>query len=68
MRHYEDPKPCEDDKLNLYFYYGIDPWYQNALDGATSGSFFLSTPPCAAMTLRRFLVALWVARKSWKTP
>ena len=51
--HYEDPTPCEDEKLNLYFYYGIDPWYQNALDGATGGSFVLSTPPCAAMTLRR---------------
>ena len=42
-----------DEKLNLHFYYGIDPWYQNALDGATGGSFVLSTPPCAAMTLRR---------------
>ena len=51
--HYEDPTPCEDEKLNLYFYYGIDPWYQNALDGATGGSFVLSTPPFAAMTLRR---------------
>ena len=51
--HYEDPTPCEDEKLNLHFYYGIDPWYQNALDGATGGSFVLSTPSCAAMTLRR---------------
>ena len=51
--HCEDPTPCEDEKLNFYFYYGIDPWYQNALDGATCGSIVLSTPPCASMTLRR---------------
>ena len=51
--HYEDPTPCEDEMLNLYFYYVIDPWYHNALDGATGGSFVLSTPSCAAMTLRR---------------
>jgi hypothetical protein len=51
--HYEEPTPCEDEKQNLYFYYGLDPWYQNALDWATGGSFVLSTPSCAAMTLRR---------------
>ena len=60
--HYEDPTPCEDEKLNLYFYYGIDPWYQNALDGATGGSFVLSTPSCAAMTLRR-IFGNFVGRK-----
>ena len=51
--HHEDPTPCENEKLDLYFYYGIDSWYQIALDGATSGCFVLSTPPCVAMTLRR---------------
>ena len=50
--HYED----------LYFYYGIDPWYQNGLDGAIGGSFVLSTPPCAAMTLRR-IFGSFVGRK-----
>jgi hypothetical protein len=39
-----------------------DPWYQNALDGATGGSFVLSTPSCAAMTLRRFFGS-FVGRK-----
>jgi hypothetical protein len=48
--HYEESTPCEDEKLNLFFYYGLDPLYQNALDGATVGSFVLSTPSCAAMT------------------
>jgi hypothetical protein len=51
--HDEESTPCEDEKLNLYFYYGLDPFYQNALDGATGGSFVLSTPSCVAMTLRR---------------
>jgi hypothetical protein len=50
--HDEDSTPCEDKKLNLYFYYGLDPLYQNSLDGAIGGSFVLSTPSCAATTLR----------------
>jgi hypothetical protein len=50
MIHYGESTPCEDEKLNLYFYYGLDPLYQNALDGATVGSFVLSTPSCSAMT------------------
>ena len=52
--NYENPTPLEDEELNLYFYYGIDPWYQNALDGATGGSFVLSPPHFAALTLKRF--------------
>ena len=64
--HYEDPTPCEYDKLNLYFYYGIDPWYQTALDGATCGSFVLSTPPCAAMTLRRIFGSFVGSKKKFE--
>jgi hypothetical protein len=60
--HYEESTPCEDEKLNLYFYYGLDPLYQNALDGATGRSFVLSTPSCAAMTLRR-IFGSFVERK-----
>jgi hypothetical protein len=57
----------EDEKLNLYFNYGPDPLYQNALDGATGGSFVLSTPSCAAMTLRR-IFGSFVGRKKCKIP
>ena len=39
----EDPSPCDNENLLLYFYCGLDPWYQNALDIATWGSFTLST-------------------------
>jgi hypothetical protein len=60
--HYEESTPCEDEKLNFYFYYGLDPLYQNALDGATGGSFVLSTPSCIAMTLRR-IFGRFVGRK-----
>jgi hypothetical protein len=60
--HYEESTPCEDEKLNLYFYYGLDPLYQNALDGATGGSFVLPIPSCAAMTLRR-IFGSFVGRK-----
>ena len=35
----KDPSPCSDENLQLYFYYGLEPWYQNALDIATGGSF-----------------------------
>ena len=39
----EDLSPCSEENLQLYFYYGLEPWYQNALDVATGGSFTLST-------------------------
>jgi hypothetical protein len=60
--HDEDSTPCEDEKLNLYFYYGLDPLYQNALDRATGGSIVLSTSSYAAMTLRR-IFGSFVGRK-----
>jgi hypothetical protein len=31
-------------KLCLYFYYGLVPWYKNALDFASRGSFVLDSP------------------------
>jgi hypothetical protein len=34
----------ENDKLHLYFHYGLSPWYKNALDFASRGSFVLSSP------------------------
>jgi hypothetical protein len=34
----------EKEKLHLYFYYGLSPWYKNALDFASGGSFVLSSP------------------------
>jgi hypothetical protein len=40
--HGKDPNPCEKQKLHLYFYYGLAPWYKNALDFASGGSFVLS--------------------------
>jgi hypothetical protein len=42
--HKEDPNPCEKEKMHLYFYYGLGPWYKNALDFASGGSFVLSSP------------------------
>jgi hypothetical protein len=36
--------PCKKEKLHLYFYYGLVPWYKNALDFALRGSFMLSLP------------------------
>ena len=39
----EDPSPCSEENLQLYFYYGLEHWYQNALDVATGESFTLST-------------------------
>jgi hypothetical protein len=32
------------DKLHLYFYYGLAPWYKNTLDFALEGSFVLASP------------------------
>jgi hypothetical protein len=32
------------EKLHLYLYYGLSPWYNNALDFASRGSFVLSSP------------------------
>jgi hypothetical protein len=64
--HYEDPTSCENEKLDLYFYYEIDHWYQNALDGATGGSFVLSKPSCAAMTLRRIIGSFVGSKKEVK--
>jgi hypothetical protein len=32
---------CEKEKLHLYFYYGLVPWYKNALDFSSGGSFML---------------------------
>jgi hypothetical protein len=32
------------EKLHLYFYYGLAPWYKNALDFASGGSFVLTSP------------------------
>jgi hypothetical protein len=40
----ENPNACEKEKLHLYFYYGLAPWYKNALDFASGGSFVLSSP------------------------
>jgi hypothetical protein len=34
----------EKEKLHLYFYYGLLPWYKNALDFSSGGSFVLSSP------------------------
>jgi hypothetical protein len=34
----------EKEKLHLYFYYGLSPWYKNALDFASRRSFVLSSP------------------------
>ena len=31
----QNPEPCGEEKLNLYFYYGLEPWYKNALDFAS---------------------------------
>jgi hypothetical protein len=31
------------EKLHLYFYYGLAPWYKNALDFAFRGSFVLAS-------------------------
>jgi hypothetical protein len=33
----------EKEKLHLYFYYGLSPWYKNALDFASGGSYVLSS-------------------------
>jgi hypothetical protein len=64
--HDEDSTPCEDEKLNLYFHYGLDPLYHNALDRATGGIFVLSTPSCAAITLRRIFGSF--ARRKKRKP
>jgi hypothetical protein len=66
--HDEESTQCEDEKLNFYFYYGLDPLYQYALDGATGGSFVLSTPSCAAMTLRRFFDSFVGRKKKCQIP
>ena len=50
--HSEDPEPCGEEKLNLYFYYGIEPWYKNALDLASGGSFVLSSPKGALLVIK----------------
>jgi hypothetical protein len=42
--HSKDPNPFKKEKLHLYFYYGLAPWYKNALDFALRGSFMLSLP------------------------
>jgi hypothetical protein len=66
--HYEESSACEDEKLNLYLYYELDPLYQNALDGAAGASFVLSTPSCAAMTLRRIFGSFVGRKKKCKIP
>jgi hypothetical protein len=33
---------CGKEKLHLYFYYGLVPWYKNALDFASGGIFVLA--------------------------
>ena len=50
--HSKDPEPCGEEKLNLYFYYGVEPWYKNALDFASGGSFVLSSPKGASLVIK----------------
>jgi hypothetical protein len=66
--NYEESTTCEDEKLNPYLYYGLDPLYKNALDGAAGGSFVLSKPSCTAMTLRRIFGSFVGRKKKCKIP
>jgi hypothetical protein len=50
--HSEDPIPCGENNMNLFFYYGLDGWYKNALDRATGGSYILSSPAGSALALK----------------
>jgi hypothetical protein len=38
------PNPCEKEKLHLYLFIGLEPWYKNSLDFASGGSFVLALP------------------------
>jgi hypothetical protein len=49
--HKEDPNPCEE-KLHLYYYNGLDPWYKSALDLASGGSFILISPTSASLVIK----------------
>jgi hypothetical protein len=50
--HSEDPIPCGNNNMNLFFYYGLDGWYKNLLDRATWGIYILSSPVGTSLTLK----------------
>jgi hypothetical protein len=40
----KDPNPCKKEKLHLYFYYGVVPWYRNSIYFVSGGSFVSASP------------------------
>ena len=47
----EEPIPCNENHLNLYFYHGLDNWYKTVLDKATGGNYVLSSPAGSTLAL-----------------
>jgi hypothetical protein len=50
--HKEEPHLCREENMHFYFYYGLEPWYKNALHIATGGSFILSSPKESSRALK----------------